>query len=75
MARDENSNGHSGSNEYLSVSDAASRVGIDVGVIRRAIKAGAISTKRHPWGLRVLLSDVTRYVASSRHAQPKVAAD
>jgi hypothetical protein len=58
---------HSGV-EYMSVNQAASALGIDAGVIRRAMKEGRVRTKSHPWGVRVLLSDVAQLRRASSSA-------
>lgn len=64
MARNDNGNMMDGINhngvEYMSVNQAASALGVDAGVIRRAMKEGRVRTKSHPWGVRVLLSDVAQ---------------
>ncbi len=54
--------------EYMSVNDAASALGVDAGVIRRAMKEGRVRTKSHPWGVRVLLSDVAQLRRASSSA-------
>ncbi len=64
MAHNDNVNMMDGINhsgvEYMSVNQAASALGVDAGVIRRAMKEGRVRTKSHPWGVRVLLSDVAQ---------------
>lgn len=57
--------------EHVSITEAASLAGIDVGVIRRAVKAGKIVSKSHPWGLKVRLIDVAQLpnLSSSRREQ------
>lgn len=70
MARNEDngwrSDAMSGAAEYMSVNQAAYEIGVDPGVIRRAMKAGKVKTKNHPWGTRVLLSDVEKLKRSTQ---------
>ncbi len=72
MAHNDNINMMDGINhsgvEYMSVNQAASALGVDAGVIRRAMKEGRVRAKSHPWGVRVLLSDVAQLRRASSTA-------
>lgn len=46
--------------EYMSVADASKEFGLNKSMIRAAIQKGTVQTVSHPWGMRVLRSDVAR---------------
>lgn len=72
MAYNDNGNIRDGTNqsgtEYMSVNQAAAALGVDAGVIRRAMKEGRVRVKSHPWGVRVLVSDVAKLRRASSSA-------
>lgn len=49
-----------GSDEYVSVSQASEEFGLNKSMIRTAIKRGEVHSQNHPWGIRILRSDVAR---------------
>jgi len=49
--------------DYISITQAGTEFGLNNSIIRAAIRRGTVRSMPHPWGVRVLRSDVAKLKA------------
>ena len=49
--------------DYISVAQASAEFGLNKSLIRTAIRRGEVQSMPHPWGMRVLRSEIAKLKA------------